>query len=303
MSSYTPEELTTLSYIVSFFDSSDYKFLASLLKKEYGLHSESAYVSRMYILRKSGLQWNDQVEKYNTLDVTNRMLKAVLKPEEEEKSEDSTTSEISVHTEQKVVNEQSFANLDAAFCFYKMKTRDNFKRMKNILQTQNDRVKELELKLEKQEMDAGVVYERLQLLKARIDNTRFKPRLERHNVVISDIVIRDPEEEEEIGKVTFDESLNEYFKTMREEMEPKSIVEWKKNPLKNNPTYPVYVKSEKEDDNKYKVRYLKKSNSYHCECLAWKYQEIDPCLRSCKHINAVFGKDNISKWVNEKKKN
>lgn len=290
MSSYTPKELNTLSYIVSFFESSDYKFLASLLKKEYGLHSESAYVSRMYILKKSGIRWMEKLEKYNILNVKNSMLKAVLKPEnmvERSSNLVNTTCNLTIEPQRSInidpvcpvhselVDEKYYANLNAEFNHYKVKTRDNIKRMNKILQQRNDKVKELELELQKQEQAAATIVKKLKLLKTQIE-TRVRNE-----------VVRDDGEVKREEPV--DENLTTYFDQMKKIMVPRTIEEWKKNPLKTNPSHPVYVKSDKDKSNKYKVRYFKDTKSYHCECLAWKYQKLNPHLRSCKHINAVFG--------------
>ena len=286
--SYTQQELDTLSYVVTFFGTTDYKFIAPLIRKEFGnVRTVGAYVSRMYCIN-IGFNLSNQLEQYNRLTLNNVLLRRVLKPEEEE--------------EEKEDEEQLNINLiQSEHYHHKIEMKLNFQRLKNLLQKEKDKVARLESELKTK---TGELPE-LTRSNAEFFEPPFvpllqMPKLERANC---DVVIRDLEEEEEEKQtVVFDEGFTEYFEQMQKDMIPKTIQEWTKNPLKTKPTYPVYVKSQADNTNKYKVRYIEKTGSYHCECLAWKYQKMDPKIRTCKHINAVYPETDKYKYVLKKVK-
>lgn len=284
--SYTNQEVEILSYVVSFFDSNNFKLLAPLIRKEFGnVRTASAYVSRMYMLKGIVLSLPlslDQVEEYNKLTFTFNILKNVLKPEEEEEEKEETTSLV-----------------QAEFYHYKITAKRDFLNLKKQLQKEKEKVKELERKLE-EHVEKTV----------SISSSPFPymPKLERHNAEFINIedVINLKEEEEEKMEVpvevpVFSESLIKYFDQLEEDMKPRTIEEWGKYKLQTKPTHHVYVKSEADKDKKYMVRYIGNTNSYHCECLAWKYQKVDPVLRTCKHINAVFPDSKKYKYKSKSK--
>lgn len=297
--SYTTSELNALTYVVTFFESSDYKFLAPLIRKEFGnVRTSSAYQSRMYCMRKDvDLNKPNQTSEFNKLDLKFNLLKKALKPEPDPR--------ININLVQ------------AQYHHYRIETKQNYGRMRKLLEEEKNKVKELESKLENENQQAGLVMEQLEVLKTRITNFG-KPKLERKNVeiktnpmrmpnksylqVVEQTLVKEEEEEKqeelpkrEPVKVRFDENFLRYFHQVENDMIPKSIKEWKKTPLKTKPTHPVYVKSETDESKMYKVRHIGKTNSFHCECLSWKYQHVPPTQRTCKHINAVFGKSKNNK--------
>jgi hypothetical protein len=42
----------------------------------------------------------------------------------------------------------------------------------------------------------------------------------------------------------------------------------------------------------YKVSRARKGDSMYCSCPAWKFQNLHPLTRTCKHCEAVCGKEN-----------
>lgn len=51
----------------------------------------------------------------------------------------------------------------------------------------------------------------------------------------------------------------------------------------------VYVISDTDPSTTYKVTMSGNSSSVYCSCLAWKYQRLNPAVRTCKHCIAVCG--------------
>ena len=51
----------------------------------------------------------------------------------------------------------------------------------------------------------------------------------------------------------------------------------------------VIVVSSKDPSIMYKVTRAANSNSIYCSCPAWKFQRLNPAVRTCKHCIAVCG--------------
>ncbi len=291
--SYSQRELNTLSYVVSFFDTCDYKLIAPLIRKEFdNVRTVCAYVSRMYALRGS-VNLTNQNDQYNQLTLNYLVLRNALQLEDEEDQGDSR-EEVVGH----------LYNMQSDFHHYKIQTKQHFLRVKKLLQEANNKVSNLEIELAKEQQDAKTALKKLKVFKRKVKGafSREKsealsplPQLKRSNAQFFSESEKDDEKKEkkeikEELEPKYDQELMNYVEQMEKDMRPRTTAEWKKNPMKTKPTYPVYVTSETDKKKKYQVRYVKKTNSYYCECLAWKYQNRAPNSRTCKHIRSVYGK-------------
>lgn len=280
--SYSRHELNTLSYVVSFFDSSEYKFIAPLIRKEYGnVRSVNAYVSRMYVLRSNPALMVNQTEEYKELHLSYSLLKAALKPEVEVEIVQDKSIQTEEEEEEKEDEEKYNINLvKAEFHHYKMDVKNNFLRMKKIIQEQQDKIDELNVELTKK-------------IHLEVSN----------NIGDVDVEMVDrSEQEEEEEKKPEEEKKNK--RTLSEMRESDSLIpkrttsEWRKHQLKEHPKNSVTVFSDTDEEIEYSVRYDKKQNGYYCDCLAWRYQHIASNFRTCKHIRSVRGEVAESQRIN-----
>ena len=88
MSSYSEKEINVLEYIVDNINTSDYKFMSSLLKIEFNnIRSETAYLSRLYKI--NGGEISNKIINYYKLEIKHPLLKKLLEPEIYSKEESS----------------------------------------------------------------------------------------------------------------------------------------------------------------------------------------------------------------------
>lgn len=139
MSNYSYIENDLLLYIVSFYDTKDYKFLAPLLKQEFGnIRSENAYISRLYKLHKMIHIYKNrnQVEEYSKLQISNVLLNKILKPDDSD-----------INYKMNLIK--------AEYASYKLDVNERFNKIKHELslakyelEQKNKRIEELEELLE-----------------------------------------------------------------------------------------------------------------------------------------------------------
>ena len=78
--SYSERELNTLEYLIDYFKKEDFKFIAKLIRMEFGnIRSEKAYITRMYKILNEPIR--NKIITFESLNIKHPLLKKLLKPE------------------------------------------------------------------------------------------------------------------------------------------------------------------------------------------------------------------------------
>lgn len=93
-----------------------------------------------------------------------------------------------------------------------------------------------------------------------------------------------------LDKDTLNDVIAEYKRNEAQEAHEAQL------PTHLEPGQRVQVKG--EQDTYTITRSAKEPRSVYCSCPAWKYQRINPLVRTCKHCIALLGKDNEEARVN-----
>ena len=251
--SYTIQENLVISYIASFFEKSDFKFLAPLVRDEFNnKRSVQAYISRIYKVANENPALIEKHNVFNILNIKNSLLYSCLKPNDEEK-ETEQQNEI-----QSLKNELKSLKDDIIF----LKTSlQNFKKEKK------------EEKKEEDEDVYKIVDDIFQ--KAMQEELPIQPDVK---AVLDDSLLKYLDD---VDKETIPKTIEEWKEQQTQE-KPKQYY-CVKSASKDKigwSGFPIY-----------KVKYSERDNSYYCECPAWKYQHLHPKHRTCKHILAIRGEE------------
>lgn len=305
--SYSSNELSVLTYVVNFYESNNFKFIAPLIRAEFeNIRSESAYCSRLYKLKKEFELLQNQNEVYKKLNICNPLLKAILKPEQyETKENQELTPEITVEID--VKSEFNLDLIKAEHESFKLDMKNKFKKWKIDISKKDKELYKLKNELKKTIVDLKLTNDKLNILKTKVEKNLEEEEEKRSEITDEELeiekiaqrevdkiwedVMREPLGPLPEAEVKLDDELLKHINQLEDEMLPRTTSVWKENQRQNPPLHYYVVESETEEHLKYKVKFDEKNNTYFCDCPSWKYQRFHPKHRSCKHIIAIRGKD------------
>jgi len=272
---------------------------------------------------------NKNAQKTQTETTEKKEIQTVLTEEfivfsNEIKREEPEETKEETHEKETQTEDKENLMLISEYQHYRLEVVNKFKNMKQKINKKNKKITELEMDLAINKKDAEIVSDKLKLLTDKIKTLtsgirNVKNRIEEeekreseeipyYNAANFDteemniftqakdednirIDFGDSDMEVENKEVKLDENLLKYMETLENETVPRTIGEWKKNQIKTYPLHHFIVKSEQDENKQYKIIYIEKNNSFFCECLAWKFQNLNPKHRTCKHIKAVRGEE------------
>ena len=193
---YLEDEIMIMKYIVSFYDSGEFKFFAMLLRKEFNnLRTEGAYCSRMYQIKKSNDLLSNQKVEYNKLNISYFLLNLALRPVTESKS-------IEIQTEK--VEEEMKSDINMELLMKQKETFNRYRKFKHLVNVEklnNQKLIEENQKL-KYKLNKKIKHQNTQTEFEDIDEKKLEEEIiEMFNT---------PIEVKEV-KVEIDKSLLEYL--------------------------------------------------------------------------------------------